>query len=503
MRGWMGLGICWIAGISFVSISTLSGAQNAAGVPRVDFQREIQPLLIKHCGSCHGDSKQEGGLRLDTSSGIRKGGASGESLLSGEPESNELYRRVTSKEENFRMPKDAPPLAPAELELITNWIRQGSSLPQEMPRVSVIHRSEMKSSWDSVAAVWGWLLRKPYRLQFGLTISGLLILGLLGILIRRKQQRGAQLPRLERWLTGLTVERALLALCATGLTAAVIRSLDVESEWAKQVSELESKVFQQREGGSSGGGGTVAPVPGLPLQYQPFRLRHPNALARTYYRGNCERDEKLFNGGNYLTAKLRLSLLSADGKELSYGDELPQEGVVIHFAIERGPGTAEEFYKGQKMSNIFLGGDEPGTENRKYVHLQPTKPDWIWEADFPIATAGDSNRKLSGTVSVYRGTSLDANPTDAIRHYTLNYDLRIEEGKIAAESDVWCGCTFAVGKIQPPPPQGMMPYQEWFDWRPIPEIQGENTKDPKLLGLPVNPPPPAGPGKEPETNENP
>lgn len=37
----------------------------ASGVADVDFERDVRPILQKHCHRCHGEKKQEGGLRLD------------------------------------------------------------------------------------------------------------------------------------------------------------------------------------------------------------------------------------------------------------------------------------------------------------------------------------------------------------------------------------------------------------------------------------------------------
>ncbi|MEI6241607.1 MAG: c-type cytochrome domain-containing protein, partial [Planctomycetia bacterium] len=41
----------------------------AAAAERVDFSRDIQPLLAKRCVACHGPDTQEGGLRLDQQAG--------------------------------------------------------------------------------------------------------------------------------------------------------------------------------------------------------------------------------------------------------------------------------------------------------------------------------------------------------------------------------------------------------------------------------------------------
>ena len=40
------------------------GGLGMAAEPRVDFAREIQPLLASRCYDCHGPEKAKGGLRL-------------------------------------------------------------------------------------------------------------------------------------------------------------------------------------------------------------------------------------------------------------------------------------------------------------------------------------------------------------------------------------------------------------------------------------------------------
>ena len=44
----------------------------------VEYDREIRPLLKKHCLGCHGEKKQKGKLRLDLLSNLLSGGESGE-----------------------------------------------------------------------------------------------------------------------------------------------------------------------------------------------------------------------------------------------------------------------------------------------------------------------------------------------------------------------------------------------------------------------------------------
>src|SRR5688500_7608036 len=78
--------IIWAIGLCAASIltSTATGvvAEEAGGLPpaassKVEFVRDVQPILARNCLSCHGPSKQRGGLRLDDKTRAFAGGDSG------------------------------------------------------------------------------------------------------------------------------------------------------------------------------------------------------------------------------------------------------------------------------------------------------------------------------------------------------------------------------------------------------------------------------------------
>jgi len=105
-------------------------ADPGAGRP-VDFGRDIRPLFSNHCIECHGpDSKRrQAGLRLDIAEGL------GEPLESGaiavvprDLSTSELWRRITHKDEEVRMPPEdsGNSLQPEEIERIRRWIQQGA-----------------------------------------------------------------------------------------------------------------------------------------------------------------------------------------------------------------------------------------------------------------------------------------------------------------------------------------------------------------------------------------
>jgi hypothetical protein len=98
---------------------------------KVDFQRQIRPILADKCFACHGRDAdhREGNLRLNERDAALKGGDSGEPAISpGKPDASELVRRVFATDDGERMP---PPdskksLTAAEKDLLRRWIAEGA-----------------------------------------------------------------------------------------------------------------------------------------------------------------------------------------------------------------------------------------------------------------------------------------------------------------------------------------------------------------------------------------
>ena len=76
-------------------------AQNAA----VDqFETKIRPVLVSRCYPCHSKSAPtpQGGLLLDSTQGIRRGGNDGRVIQPGDPEHSLLIRAI--RRTDFRLP---------------------------------------------------------------------------------------------------------------------------------------------------------------------------------------------------------------------------------------------------------------------------------------------------------------------------------------------------------------------------------------------------------------
>jgi hypothetical protein len=93
----------------------------------VDYVRDVKPVLTQHCTRCHGESKQEGGLRTDTAAFLDEGGDSGPVLTPGNSARSLLMQVITNQHADIpRMPYKKPPLDGAQIAVLKTWIDQGA-----------------------------------------------------------------------------------------------------------------------------------------------------------------------------------------------------------------------------------------------------------------------------------------------------------------------------------------------------------------------------------------
>ena len=119
----------WIA----IANCTLSFAiaSDPAGFPdRIEFNRDIRPILSDRCFSCHGPdkNKREAETRLDTLEGLHGSTDKTGPLVPGNPDASEMIRRIESLDNDKRMPPPefAKDLSEYEKALLRKWIQQGA-----------------------------------------------------------------------------------------------------------------------------------------------------------------------------------------------------------------------------------------------------------------------------------------------------------------------------------------------------------------------------------------
>jgi hypothetical protein len=95
----------------------------------VSFSREVMPILALVCGGCHGlpSESPAGGLSLRSYALLMEGGNLGRVIRPGDPEGSPLMAFIDGRRGAAqRMPMNAPPLRPDQINLIRRWIADGA-----------------------------------------------------------------------------------------------------------------------------------------------------------------------------------------------------------------------------------------------------------------------------------------------------------------------------------------------------------------------------------------
>ena len=120
---WVGW-LCLVSGLLRLSAAVPSG--------KVDFNREIRPILSDRCYACHGpdEGKRKAGLRLDVEADAFRELKSGQrALVSGDPEKSSLVQRIVSTDPDELMPpaKHGKPLSAEQVALLRRWVTEGAT----------------------------------------------------------------------------------------------------------------------------------------------------------------------------------------------------------------------------------------------------------------------------------------------------------------------------------------------------------------------------------------
>jgi hypothetical protein len=109
-------------------------AEKAApgGAEKVDFVKDVAPILESRCLECHGGKTTKARLRFATRQAALSGGKSGKAIVPGKPEESLLIQRVTLPPgDDDIMPAEGEPLSKAEIEVLRRWIAEGAAWPDE------------------------------------------------------------------------------------------------------------------------------------------------------------------------------------------------------------------------------------------------------------------------------------------------------------------------------------------------------------------------------------
>jgi len=145
-RNWLGLLV-----VSLTAVPVVAADRPAPPTPKqlTFFESKIRPVLVAHCYECHAaDSKiVQGGLRLDSRSGLLRGGDSGPALVPGKAETSLLIQAL--RYDGIEMPPKGK-LPASVIQDFETWIGMGAPDPrdaEEPPAVRTIDLTQGRKHW--------------------------------------------------------------------------------------------------------------------------------------------------------------------------------------------------------------------------------------------------------------------------------------------------------------------------------------------------------------------
>jgi cytochrome c553 len=120
-------------GAFFTLVVTSCANPSVAAEPSAEdaefFEKQVRPVLVQSCYKCHGEFKQEGGLRLDSLAAAIQGGDGGAVIERGKPDESPLVAAIRYTGD-VKMPPKAK-LADAEIAALTEWVKRGAPWPAD------------------------------------------------------------------------------------------------------------------------------------------------------------------------------------------------------------------------------------------------------------------------------------------------------------------------------------------------------------------------------------
>ncbi|HEX3999518.1 MAG TPA: PSD1 and planctomycete cytochrome C domain-containing protein [Pirellulales bacterium] len=106
------------------------------------FEAKVRPVLVDNCYKCHGDTKQEDNLRLDSRAALLAGGDQGPAMVPGKPQESLLIQAVKHSADLSMPPKKK--LSGEEIDDLSRWVESGGYWPEEDKTAAAPPRKPMQ-----------------------------------------------------------------------------------------------------------------------------------------------------------------------------------------------------------------------------------------------------------------------------------------------------------------------------------------------------------------------
>lgn len=112
-----------------LSVLGTAGISGAGGRPRLEYGRDVRPILAENCFHCHGQdgAKRMAGLRLDSFAGATADHGGRVALAPGKPEASGIYQRTALERGARKMPPaySNRTLTAEQVAILKRWIEEG------------------------------------------------------------------------------------------------------------------------------------------------------------------------------------------------------------------------------------------------------------------------------------------------------------------------------------------------------------------------------------------
>jgi len=132
--------------ILVVALPRLLLAQSRSPEAIASFERQIRPLLVEQCVSCHGPKKQEAGLRLDSRASVFAKLDFGKAVAPGDLSASRLIQVIRHLDDDIQMPPEKK--LPAEsIAALEQWVTAGAAWPEEDSPMASTDPNAWKKHW--------------------------------------------------------------------------------------------------------------------------------------------------------------------------------------------------------------------------------------------------------------------------------------------------------------------------------------------------------------------
>jgi len=136
--------------VAYLTLPTPDSVSAQPAKP-ISFINDVAPILKENCFACHDAKKKSGKYDMTTFEKILTGGANGDPIAAGKPETSEFHSLMVTAEQRRMPPRDKGEAVPKEkAAVIAKWIKEGAKLDAGLdPKADLV--KELRTRWKPPA----------------------------------------------------------------------------------------------------------------------------------------------------------------------------------------------------------------------------------------------------------------------------------------------------------------------------------------------------------------